>query len=147
MSTIPENTVTQQDLDEWWKLSQELARIRSAEMLLRMKIFNGVFTTPKIGTNKHDLGGGFQLTAVYGLDYKVDVALLTAHAPDLRQKGIVLENVIRQKPEVSVTAYKALTEEQRKELDQCLTIKPSSPQMKIEQPKRAAAAGFVPPNE
>lgn len=146
-TAIPENTVTQADLDAWWKMNQDLAKLKASEMLLRMKIFNGLFKTPREGTNKLDLGGGWQLTATYPIERKIDVALLTSLASTLREEQhIVLENVIKQKPELSITAYKALTEEQRKAFDQILTVKPGSPQMKLEQPKRAAAAGFVAPD-
>jgi hypothetical protein len=147
MSTIPENQVTQADLDTWFVMNQQLAKLKASEMLLRMKIFNGLFTAPREGTNKHGLGSGWQLTAVYPIDRKIDAALLSSLAPSLREEyKIVLETVIKNKPELSVSAYKSLSEEQRKALDQCITAKPGSPQLKLEQPKRAAAAGFVAPD-
>lgn len=147
MAEVPVNQVTQADLDEWHRLSLELTKIKTSEMLLRMKIFNGVFINPKEGTNKFDLGGGFQLTATYPIDRKIDPAILASLAPELRTMGIRLDDLVKQKPELSISEYRKLTDEQRKEFDQAITAKPGSPQLKLEQPKRAAAAGFVAPNE
>lgn len=148
MSTgnIPENQVTQADFDAWVDMSKKLAALKASEMLLRMKIFNSCFPEAKEGTNKMDLGGGWQLTATYPVDRKIDVAALTTLAPHLRNDlAINLDMLIKQEPKLSVSIYRALTDEQRKEFDQVLIVKPGSPQMKLEQPKRKEAAGFVEP--
>jgi hypothetical protein len=56
MTPIPENTVTQADMDEWYALQKQLAAVKSAEMLLRMKIFKHYFPAPVEGTNQVPLG-------------------------------------------------------------------------------------------
>ena len=140
MTKIPENAVTQADLDAWSEMAQKLAALKSAEMLLRVKIFKGLFPNPVEGTNSVPLGTeGWQIKAKYPINRKPDVALLTARAQELREAGIPLDSVIRAVPELSTTEYRKLTDEQRHLLDQVMEIKPGSPSIEIVLPKRAKA--------
>lgn len=136
MSALPTNEVSQSDLVTWNEMQEQLSALKSAEMLLRMKIFKGMFLDPHEGTNTIPLAGGWVLKAVYPITRTPDVALLTAMAAELRTAGIPLDDVIRAKPELSVTHYKLLTEERRHLMDQVLQIKPGSPQLQIVLPKR-----------
>lgn len=138
MVQIPANAVTQEDLNSWSEMQQKLSALKSAEMLLRIKIFKGLFPSPVEGTNSVPLGTeGWVIKAKYPINRKPDVALLTARAPELRAAGIVLEDVIRTIPELSTTEYRKLTEEQQKLLDQVMEVKPGSPALEIVLPKRA----------
>jgi hypothetical protein len=140
MTKIPENAVTQADLDAWSEMAQKLAALKIAEMLLRVKIFKGLFPNPVEGTNSVPLGTeGWQIKAKYPINRKPDVALLTARAQELREAGIPLDSVIRAVPELSTTEYRKLTDEQRHLLDQVMEIKPGSPSIEIVLPKRAKA--------
>jgi len=38
MTNIPANTVSQEDLAEWYRLQEELKKVKASEMLLRQKI-------------------------------------------------------------------------------------------------------------
>ena len=141
MTKIPANAVTQEDLNQWSEMQKQLGALKSAEMLLRMKIFKGLFPNPIEGTNSVPLGAeGWEIKAKYPINRKVDIALLTAMAPQLREAGIVLESVIRTIPELATGEYRKLTEEQQKLLDQAMEIKPGSPALEIVLPKRAKAA-------
>ncbi len=138
MTQIPTNAVTQEDLNAWSEMQRQLGALKSAEMLLRTKIFKGLFPNPVEGTNSVPLGTeGWLIKAKYPINRKPDVALLTARAPELRAAGIVLEDVIRTVPELSTGEYRKLTEEQRKLLDQVMEVKPGSPALEIVLPKRA----------
>lgn len=138
MTQIPANAVTQADLNAWSEMQQKLSALKSAEMLLRIKIFKGLFPAPVEGTNSVPLGDdGWVIKAKYPVNRKPDVALLTARAPELRAAGIPLDTVIRTVPELSTTEYRKLTEEQQKLLDQVMDIKPGSPALEIVLPKRA----------
>ena len=140
MTKIPENAVTQADLNAWSEMAQKLAALKSAEMLLRVKIFKGLFPKPVEGTNSMPLGTeGWVIKAKYPMNRKPDVALLTARAQELREAGIPLDSVIRAVPELSTTEYRKLTDEQRHLLDQVMEIKPGSPSIEIMLPKRAKA--------
>ena len=107
-------------------------------MLLRTKIFKGLFPNPVEGTNSVPLGTeGWQIKAKYPINRKPDVALLTARAQELREAGIPLDSVIRAVPELATGEYRKLTDEQRHLLDQVMEIKPGSPALEIVLPKRA----------
>lgn len=138
MTAIPVNAVTQEDLNAWSEMQKQLGALKSAEMLLRTKIFKGLFPNPVEGTNSIPLGTeGWVIKAKYPINRKPDVALLTARAQELRDAGIVLEDVIRTVPELSTGEYRKLTDEQRNLLDQVMEVKPGSPALEIVLPKRA----------
>ena len=138
MSAIPANAVTQEDLNAWSQLQKQLGDLKSAEMLLRTKIFKGLFPNPVEGTNSVPLGTeGWVIKAKYPINRKPDIALLTARAPELRAAGIVLEDVIRTIPELATGEYRKLTDDQRHLLDQVMEVKPGSPALEIVLPKRA----------
>ena len=138
MTQIPANAVTQEDLNAWSEMQKQLGALKSAEMLLRTKIFKGLFPDPVEGTNSVPLGTeGWQIKAKYPINRKPDVALLTARAQELREAGIPLDSVIRAVPELATGEYRKLTDEQRHLLDQVMEIKPGSPALEIVLPKRA----------
>ena len=61
MVSIPENQVTQQDMERWYTVQEQLSKLKNEEQLLRKKIFTGMFHDPVEGTNSVDLGDGFVL--------------------------------------------------------------------------------------
>lgn len=138
MTAIPVNAITQADMDEWYALQKQLAAVKVAEMLLRMKIFKHYFPNPEEGTNTAPLGNqGWVIKAKYPITRKPDTALLTARAAELREKGINLDVVIRAVPELVTGEYRKLTEDQQKLLDQVMEVKPGSPALEVVLPKRA----------
>ena len=138
MVQLPTNTVTQEDLNTWAQMQVQLSNLKTAEMLLRQKIFKHFFTAPTEGTNTAPLSEGWVLKATYPITRKVEMPLLVAAAPDLRNAGIIVEDLIRNVPELVISKYRTLTPEQVQLVDRVLTVKPGSPQMEIVQPKRAA---------
>ncbi len=139
MTQIPANPVTQADLNEWSALHAQLSALKSAEMLLRMKIFKGLFDAPVEGTNTLPLGTeGWVIKAKYPINRKPDVALLVAKAQEMRELGIPVDSLIKSVPELVTTEYRKLSDEQRNVFDQILDIKPGSPALEIVLPKRAA---------
>jgi len=160
MAEIPENVVTAADLSEWFHLHAELGRIKSAEALLRSKIFKHYFKDPKEGTNNHPLndGTGAVLKGQYVINRSVDIgqldALKTAQSTAWSEEAIAarkagqgampnipllkFDELVRWKPEVAVSEYRKLTKEEQHYFEQCLVIKPGSPQLEIAIPKRAA---------
>lgn len=140
MVAVPANMVTQEDLTTWSKMKEELNALKAAEMLLRVKIFKGMFPHPTEGTNTTPLQAGWVLKAGYPISRKPDTALLTSMAPMFREKGIPVDVLIRTVPELAIAEYRKLTKEQMHLFDQVLEIKPGSPSLEIMQPKRVAAA-------
>lgn len=146
MTAIPENTVTQKDLEEWYKLKEQLASVKSAEMMLRLKIYKGLFVAPKEGTNTVPLGSdGWVIKAKRVIQRDVDQAALQhSMAVDeatkmsrLSSNGIHVEQLIKWSPELVTKAYRLLTEEQVKIFDEVLIIKDGSPSLEITLPASA----------
>lgn len=137
MSEIPENEVTLETLIQWYNLQEQISKLKSAELLLRNKIFKGRFPTPIEGINKETLPDGAELKATHVINRSVDEAVLTVLLPVLREKGQMNpDDLIRRKPELVIGAYRKLTDEQRLLLDQALIIKPGQCQLEIVMPKR-----------
>jgi hypothetical protein len=133
---IPENTVTQKDLETWYELQENLKKIKVSEMFLRKKIFDALFPNPVEGTNSFTLPDGFVVKGGYSLDRKVDPATLTACKELLEENGIRSEHLVKWDPSLKKAEYNKLTDEQQKIFDQVLIIKPGSPSLEIVLPKR-----------
>jgi hypothetical protein len=138
MTAIPQ-TFSLADISDWWKLHQELGVLKSREALARKVVFENCFkegTYKPEGTNKFELPDHYELKAVTSLNRTIQIETARALAPELAKLGVMVDDLIRWKPEVSITDYRQLTDEQRKLFDQCLEIKPGSPQLKIELPAK-----------
>lgn len=135
MVNIPENEVTQADLAEWYRLKDQLATIRNSEMLLRQKIFKGLFPTPKEGTNSHTLPDGYVVKATHTISRDIDVGAVEAYRQRLTEQGVAVDKLLNWKPSLVTKEYRTLTEEQRNMFDACLIIKPGSPTIEIVKPK------------
>lgn len=133
----PEEQATPEDLNIWYELIKQVAALAEQEMMLRKKIFATYFKDPKEGTNTAPLNAGWVLKATHKINRKVLIAELTTLTPELQAAGIVVEDVIKSKPELSVSAYKALDDAKRALFDRCLEIKPGSPALEIVLPKKA----------
>ena len=103
MTTIPENTVTQEDLSQWYQLQEQLKKLKAAEMLLRMKIFKGMIKDPKEGTNTVPLAEGWVLKGKHVINCDVDQAALAVntavdpatHMSRLSANGIHIKQLIK----------------------------------------------------
>lgn len=122
-------------LEKWYLLQDQLKKIREEEAALRAEIFAEAFPNPKEGTNKFDLGGGYQLTATLPITRKVDVAAYEAMKELLEENGINADKMVKWNPELEMKQYRCLTEEELHLVDQFLIIKDGSPQLKIVMPK------------
>lgn len=138
MSELPEDQVTEQDIIAWYEADAALTKAKNHEMLLRQRVFKGLFTAPVEGTNSLNLKDGYVLKATYKLNRSVDLEAVQTLADDLREAGVDAAQVIRYKPELETKAYKSLNLDQKKVFDQCLVIKPGTPSLEIVLPKRAS---------
>jgi hypothetical protein len=128
--------VTQEDLNNWYTLNEQLAQIKEQEMELRKKIFGSYFPTPVEGTNIAELSAGYIIKGKRVISRTVDAENLVTMRPMLTQEGIAVDSLIKYKPELILPAYRALSEEQRLKFDNVLTIKDVSPALEIMKPKR-----------
>ncbi len=121
-------------LAQWAAASENQKYWQELERKLRKEIFDELFPKPKEGTNRAELGMGYNLVATYPIDRKVDLTSYTAISEQFEENKIP-SNIIKYEPKLEVKVYKAMTGQQQLFFDQALIIKPGSIQMKIEPPK------------
>lgn len=151
MVAIPENTCTLNDLFEWYRIQDELKRLKAQESILRVKLFKHHFKNPKEGTNDLPLGpllvaagipdDGRVLKGGHVINRSVDEAALTVLLPTFAEKQIPVEKLIKRKPELVIGEYRKLTKEEQQLFDQALSVKPGTPSLEVVLPaKRVAKA-------
>ena len=137
MIQIPENQVTQQDMERWYTVQEQLSKLKNEEQLLRQKIFKGMFHDPKEGTNSVDLADGFVLKGKRVINRTVDDAAFKASVEELAKNGIATDQIVKYKPELVTSEYRKLTAEQINLFDTVLIVKDGMPGQEIVKPKRA----------
>lgn len=160
MSITPEIKAA---VDAWLSAVPTLKQWKEYEAATRAEAVALCFPTPVKGTQRFDLGGGFKLKLVYGWTYtlgdkelidpilqeKVPVDVqVNATVEAIEQLGpeakIIVDRLIKWKPELSETEYKKLRAdipievEVKKLIDSILITKPASPQLAFEEPKVAS---------
>jgi hypothetical protein len=133
---IEPEEATQEDLNNWYILQEQLEKVKEAELILRKKICKFYFRDPKEGVNKYPLDEGWVMKCDHKINRTVDESLLTTLSSTLREKGINPEALVKWKPELKLAEYRKLTEEERNMFDKVLTIKDGTPALEIVLPKR-----------
>jgi hypothetical protein len=118
------------------------------EKALRAAMVALCFPDPKIGTNNLDIGRGYTLKFVRSLNYKLDTKDVDAttglsntdRALDIiRSTGndgpFIADRLVKWKPELSVTEYKALSDTHKKIIDKVVTTSDASPEVEMVPPK------------
>lgn len=119
-------------LQTWFMEKGELAAAKSHEHLERVALSSFYFTAPVEGTNRLDLGGGFDLKLVHKYNVSVDEAELdNVKAADIKKLKLPWDDLFVYKPTLAKSVYNELTLEQKKFVDQLLDIKPASPDLAI----------------
>ena len=143
MTQVPENEVTQADINKWYELQAQLKSIKASEMLLRTKIYKGLFKDPVEGTNTIPLAGGWVMKAKRVIQRDIDVAALTINSANpelgpsrLELAGINVASLVKWKPELVLKNYRELTDEQKLIFNDCLVIKDGSPALEIVLPAK-----------
>lgn len=139
MDETPDNPVTQAVLSTWYKMAQELKKLKTKEILLRKEIFYNAFPKPHEGTNNYDLDDGYVLKGRYSLERSIDEGAFNALKEKLREEKINPDVLVQYKPSLVKKEYNKLTEEQKQLFDQCLIVKPGSPSLEIVLPAKAKA--------
>lgn len=127
-------------VSQWFKVTENLKEFKAEESDLRRSIFEKCFTSPKEGTNKIPLQGGWQLEANVPYTRTVDKAVFMAIQQQLIQNGIKPDVLVEMKPSLNLALYRKLSDEHKLMFNQCLTTKQGSPSFKIIEPKKKIAA-------
>ena len=141
MTSIPNNAVSQEELAEWYRLQEQLKKIKASEMLLRQKIFGAYFQAPVEGTNSAPLTDGWVLKGKYTINREIDPGAFGAMKEQFLRAGIAADSLVQYKPSLVLKEYRTLTEEQRQLFDSALILKPGSPALEIMLPAKAKKAG------
>jgi len=139
---------------EWQTIKQQIARevtpLLAKEMELRKAIMSQAFPNAVEGTNNLDLGSGYTLKGVKAVTYdltnsdkagwKTDEAIEAIEK--LGNEGaFIAERLVKWKPSLSVTEYKALSVNDPVQakikalIDNALTLKDGAPTLEISAPK------------
>lgn len=137
MVQIPVDEVKQEDIQQWYVLQDQLKKLKASEMLLRTRIFKGLFPNPVEGTNNYPLPDQWVLKGGYKLTRNIDIGSLQAMRERFAAAGVRPDSLVEYKPSLVLSEYRTLTEEQRQLFDQCLEIKPGSPSLEIVLPAKA----------
>lgn len=130
----------EQALVKWNELDTLLAQVKDEEMKLRMFLTRAYLPDGvKEGTQKAPLANGWVLNVQGKMNRKIDPALIAPVTLELKEKypHVSVDSMINYKPELSVTVYKTMTEEERTIFEQMLIITPGAPTVEIVKPKRA----------
>lgn len=134
------------DSAEWMELSAKMAADKVREVELRNRIISKVYKTGNVpeGTNNIILPEGWVLKINGKVNIKVDETLVEETKKMVEEKiaakelaPFVFDEVIKYKPDVSLTGLKSLTDEQRHVIRNCLSEKPGQASIEITKPKRA----------
>lgn len=121
-----------QRLQEWYQKQAQLKTLKQHEHLERVALSGFYFHDPREGTNRLDIGAGFDLKLQHGYNYKVNEEDLdNVKAADIKKHKLPWDDLFDYKPTLNMRTYRSLTEAQKQFVDQYLDIKPASPQLEI----------------
>ncbi len=140
-----ETEVTYADLVKLFEMQNQLATLKSAEAMLRKRVFAHYFPNPTEGSAKNKVplndGTGAILQADHKINRKVDESELEKLKEAIKADGsnlpkLAFTKLIKWKPEVAMGEYRKLSEDDQKVFDRCLVVTPGMPEVKIVIPKR-----------
>lgn len=136
MVEIPQNTVGQNDLADWFETKRQLGLLKAKEGMLRSRIAKAYFPNPVEGTNKHTLPDGYILKLTHVINRDVDEAVLAAKKDEFLARNIPVAHIVVYKPSLSKSVYNTLTDEDKVFFDNALISKPGSPTLEIVPPAK-----------
>lgn len=116
-------------LEAWRYASHQLTNWKTQESELRQQLAEQLFPNAKEGTNTLEIGNGWKLKLVAKTNYKVtgdERAVQNVH---------LQTNAIKMKPELSLAAYKLLSDAHKAIVDEVLTTSPGMPALELVEPK------------
>lgn len=129
-------------LTKWKAAKAALAEIKETEADLRQQLSKEFFPKPDKGTQRVELGFGYNLKLVHKLNYTFtsDMALETALAEiaETNNEGpFIAKRLVNYKPAISVKEYEILDPIYKAIIDKVLVTKEATPVLELESPKNA----------
>ena len=145
----PKEEMTRDELLLAWQASKDaVERAKATEMELRKFIVAKAFPDATEGTNKQELGNGYELKAVVKFNYKLDPDLqkirqaASAIMAIGNQGAFIVDRIFKWKCDFALSEYRKLeeadtndTREIKKIVDSVLTIDEAAPTLEIKEPK------------
>uniref|UniRef100_A0AAU6W0V3 Imelysin-like domain-containing protein n=1 Tax=Pseudomonas phage Pavpe01 TaxID=3138545 RepID=A0AAU6W0V3_9VIRU len=131
-------------IGEWQAATVALAKAKELESKLRTELVSVKFPNHKAsGTENAELANGWKLKAVFKQNYSlkntddaVDKALSKIEKAS-EAGAFIAGRLVKWKPELSVTEYKALEPKFKKIIDEVLSISDGTPSLELVEPKTA----------
>ena len=138
-------------LIEWQRLQTELANAKVAEMEMRRYVVKRAFPDATEGTNKVELGNGYELKATVKYNYNLDTdldkveAALNKIAVMGNEGAFIADRLVKWSASFLLTEYRKLQELDatniqkaiKKEIDAVLLITDAAPSLEIKAPSKA----------
>lgn len=150
-----------EEVQTWTEAKEKLTEAKDKEMSARLTLTSTCFPTPKKGTQRYALDGGYNVKLAFGWNYSLgikgkvseqgtevsiydQVVELEGQINALGPEGsLLVERLIKWKPELSATEYEKLARNEASEvevqakalIDEILTVSPKSPTLDLEEPK------------
>lgn len=121
-----------QQLQSWYVEKQKLSELKQQEHLTRVALASYYFPSPKEGTNRLDLGGGYDLKLVAGYTVTVDEAAVEqVTQAQIKKLKLPWDELFVYKPSLNKKVFNELSSEQQKFVQTLLDSKEASPQLDI----------------
>jgi hypothetical protein len=129
-------SAVEEKIMEWREADTNQRAWRELELKLRAEVIAACFDASKeSGTENKDLGNGWKLQVTKSLDYKLKTDHVALDTIAEQIGDAAFDMVVSYDPKLSVSNFKKLAPEQQTLFSELLTVKPSSPQLKLVEPK------------
>lgn len=121
---------------KWQKAVKALAKAKAEEIELRNELINEVFPERTLGTNYRDINDAERLQAVFSLTYRLDPEDVTQKALDkiiarTPEGKFITDRLVKWDPCLYTSEYKLLRPEDKKIIDEVLTVTEAQPTLKV----------------
>lgn len=116
-------------IKRWNELTKQLKSLKEKESKLRDQIFLKIFQNDKEGTREVIFSDKISLKCSQTYTRTIDSEIFEEICDDLPKQ--YRESVVRQKYNLNKAVYDALPQEVKDIFDDCLTIKPTKPSLKL----------------
>ena len=123
-------------VSEWQHADTLLKSAKAAEYQLRLEIARDLFDARvESGTENLDLGSGYILKCTKKLNYSLDAKKVEGVLQSL-SSPILADRLVTWKPDLRISEYKQLPDDDRVKVDTVLTIKQATPAVQLVEPKQ-----------
>lgn len=119
----------EQLVDEYLDAKTQFTHYKALEAELRIQLLDELFKGETIDGTESTFIGEYKVKGTFKLGFKLDKKAMADAYEDL---SLAEQNCIKFDPGLILSAYKALDDSERQELDDYITVSPSMPTIKIE---------------